>query len=275
MPRVSVIMPVYNAAAFLREAIDSIVQQTFTDWELILVEDCSTDASRSIISSYNDERIRPYYRSQNGGVVAATNDGLRIAVGDYIAIMHADDVSYPERFSREVAWLDAHPESAVVAAFINMIDESGTPAGVWKVDRAVRSPVEIREHMVLENCIAHSSVMMRGDIVRQYGYDAGQQKKGFAVEDYGLWLELLSDGFEFGKIELPLLQYRVHRQSATSKYLRRNNPFFINYETKKMYLQRIRTKRSLNSFDRRIQRRMFIDYLLAMGKEVRQKLKRR
>ncbi|RYZ21518.1 MAG: glycosyltransferase [Chitinophagaceae bacterium] len=275
MPRVSVVMPVYNASAFLREAIDSVVRQTFTDWELIVVDDCSTDNSRQIVETYSDQRIRPLYRAQNGGVVAATNDGLHAARGEYIAIMHADDISHSERLVSEVAWLDAHPEHAVVAAFIEMINESGTPCGTWSLDRSVTSPAAIRSHMLVENCIAHSSVLMRGEVVRRYGYDAGQQKKGFAVEDYGLWLELLSDGYAFGKIERTLLYYRMHQQSATSTHLRRNNPYLINYETKKMYLHRVQAKRPLNGFDRHLRRRMYLDYLMAMGKELKRKIKGR
>ncbi|RYY39884.1 MAG: glycosyltransferase [Chitinophagaceae bacterium] len=275
MPTVSVVMPVYNASEFLREAIDSIVEQTFTNWELIIVEDCSTDDSAAIVRQYTDPRIKAHFRAQNGGVVAAMNDGLRQASGEFIAVMHADDVSKRERLQLEVEWLQQHPEHAVVAGFIEKIDTRGNNCGIWNLDRRVIDSAHIRRHMLRENCIAHSSVLMRGSVVKKYGYDSGQQKAGFAVEDYALWLEMLSDGYEFGKVPEVLLRYRIHSQSATSKYLRRNNPFFINYQTKRLYLDQIISKRPLNRFDKKLQRSMYVDYLLARGKEIKAKMFRR
>lgn len=275
MPLVSVILPVYNAAAFLREAIDSIVQQSLEDWELVLVEDCSTDGSRAIIASYTDPRIRPLYLPQNLGVVGAMNAGLAECTGRYVAVMHADDVALPERLALESDWLERHPETALVAAFIDMTDEGGKPVGVWDVDRRFVSAEDIRQGMLTENCIAHSTVMLRRDVLARYGYDPAQQKKGFAVEDYGLWLELLSDGYRFEKIPQPLLRYRVHQQQATTRYLRKSNPFRIKYGTKRIYLDKIRRKRPLNSFDRALRRHMYFDWIMAVLKDVKQNILRR
>ena len=110
MPVVSVIMPVYNAAKYLQKAIDSILHQTLSDFELIIINDCSTDNSDAIINSYNDPRIKYIRQPQNNGVVAAMNTGLAAVQSNYVAVMHADDISFTNRLEKEFSYLEKHPE---------------------------------------------------------------------------------------------------------------------------------------------------------------------
>ncbi|MBL7750115.1 MAG: glycosyltransferase family 2 protein, partial [Chitinophagaceae bacterium] len=110
-PSISVIMPVYNAGKFLREAIDSILGQTHTDLEFIIVNDCSADESEAIILSYTDPRIVYIKHEVNKGVVAAMNTGIALVKAPLLCIMHADDISLPERLAWQKEWLERHPES--------------------------------------------------------------------------------------------------------------------------------------------------------------------
>lgn len=113
MPKISVIMPAYNAERYIREAIDSILRQTWSDFELIIIDDGSTDSTAAIIAEYTDNRIRFCPNAQNMGVAATLNRGLELACGAYIARMDADDISLPERFAKQAAYLDAHPDVTV------------------------------------------------------------------------------------------------------------------------------------------------------------------
>ena len=113
MPRISVIMPAYNAEKYIREAIDSILAQTYTDFEFIIIDDASTDATASIVESYSDERIRFFRNEHNMGVANTLNRGLDLAVGEYIARMDSDDISLPERFAKQVEFMDTHTDVIV------------------------------------------------------------------------------------------------------------------------------------------------------------------
>lgn len=261
-PEVSVIMPVYNGGAFLAAAIESLLNQTLSEFELIIIDDCSNDNSAEIIKSFTDSRIVYHRHQKNSGVVGAMNTGLTLAQAPYIAVMHADDLSYQNRLALQKACLDEHQETAVVAGYLDFIDEQGNRIGEWELDRRKTTRQQIRNHMPWENCIAHSSVMMRRDVVKQYGYDTSQQKKGYAVEDYPLWLTILSDGHVIDKIPESVLGYRKHAASATTLYLRTQNPFFINYYTKKTYLQQRRAK-GYTAFDYLVWSTMQLDYIKA------------
>lgn len=272
MPVVSVIMPVYNAAKYLQKAIDSILHQTLSDFELIIVNDCSTDNSEAIIKGYSDPRIKYIIQPKNAGVVVAMNRGLQAATATYVAVMHADDISFSERLAKEFSYLEMHPETAVVAGFIENINEAEKPVGKWDEDRKNTTAAQIKAEMIKGNCIAHPTVMMRTDVVKQYGYTSSPNHKGYAVEDYPLWLHLLADGYVIEKIAEPLLYYRVHTQSATGAFLRSRNPFFVNYHSKKFFLQQRKNARKWNDFDKKIQISMYRDYVMGTLKEIKKKL---
>jgi glycosyltransferase involved in cell wall biosynthesis len=212
-PRVSVVMPVHNAERYLREAIDSILSQTFADFELLVIDDGSTDSSRQIAGSYNDPRMRRLPNERNEGLVATLNRGVALARGEYIAIMHADDVSLPQRLDVQVRFLDAHQAVALIAAKTLLIDSSGNEVGFWPADQSVTSFGQIRATLPRTNCISHPSVMIRREVVLSHRYD----ERHYATEDYDLWLRLVAEGCRIEKVDEILLKYRVHPASITGK----------------------------------------------------------
>jgi glycosyltransferase involved in cell wall biosynthesis len=125
MPRVSVVLTSFNHSAYLNESIDSVLGQTFSDIELIVLDDASEDNSWALISRYTDQRMRAYLSSKPGQVTHQISKALSNAVGEYIAVQHSDDVWMPEKLARQVAYLDAHPEIGAVFTWVQGIDETG------------------------------------------------------------------------------------------------------------------------------------------------------
>jgi len=123
-PTVSVLMPVFNGEQFLRPAMNSILNQTFTDFEFIIVDDGSTDHSREILNSYTDSRVRLICNESNIGLTDSLNRGLEAASGNYIARMDQDDISLPERLAKQVAFMDSHPEVGVCGTWAKDIDQT-------------------------------------------------------------------------------------------------------------------------------------------------------
>lgn len=186
MPVVSVILPVYNGERFLKEAVDSILVQTFTDFELIIVDDCSMDSTSLILTEYatRDTRIRVMRQSRNMGIVEALNTGSHAATGQYIARMDVDDISLPERFERQVEYLNSHPDVGVLGTGVQLIDVLG------KKQTIVTLPpdyIQIYWSLFFCNPIVHPTVMMRRDLfLRARGYRTGYP------EDYDLWRRMAS-----------------------------------------------------------------------------------
>ncbi len=210
-PRVSVVMPVYNGARFLRLAVDSVLAQTMGDFEFIIIDDGSTDDSLAILRSYTDKRIQIIENVVNRGVTASLNKGMEAPQGEYLARMDCDDRCHPERLARQVECLDTHPDWAMVATRVMLIEWDGRLKGEWAED-AHRSPEAIRARLPQANCIAHSSVMIRAEVLHAYGYNAEQ----IHSQDYDLWLRLVADGYRIGKLDEALVALRVHEQSVTA-----------------------------------------------------------
>jgi glycosyltransferase involved in cell wall biosynthesis len=209
-PLVSVVMPVYNGKKFLCEAIDSILKQTYRNFELIIIDDGSTDNSSELIGKYSDERIRFHQNKTNRGIVYSLNKGIELASGKYIARMDADDVSLPHRLQKQVAYLETNPQCIVLSSYIDLMDEKGEPLLPWFAERAARTPEQIYKMMVDECCIAHPSVMMRaGDLPKPTYLNVP------GAEDWDLWLRVLRKGPVIHKIVEPLVKYRVHDSSIT------------------------------------------------------------
>ena len=210
MPVVSVILPFYNAALYLREAIDSILAQTFTDFELLLVNDGSTDGSESIIQSYTDERIRYIKNETNSGLIFSLNRGIELAGGEWIARMDADDIALPRRLEKQLSFLTINP-SALLATTVKLIDDSGISLPDWKDDIAHTTALQIRKFLPKNNCIAHPTVMGKASLFKRYQYVQNQKYS----EDYDLWLRLSADGVTIAKLAEPLLYYRILPTSIT------------------------------------------------------------
>ncbi|MDQ3108542.1 MAG: glycosyltransferase [Bacteroidota bacterium] len=212
-PLVTVILPVHNAATFVGSAIESILSQTFSDFELLIINDGSTDHSAEIISSFNDPRITLINNERNLGLIVSLNKGIQLAKGKYIARMDADDIALPQRFKKQVEKMESDPGIAVLASFVDFINEDGEITGSWNTDREAASEKEIRDLMARTNCIAHPTVMMRSDVANDFFYR--QNQKG--AEDWDLWLRILGDGKRITKLPEVLLHYRIHPASITGK----------------------------------------------------------
>lgn len=186
-PTISVLMPAYNAADYIREAIDSILNQTFLDFEFIIINDGSTDSTEDIILSYSDKRIKYYANECNLGIVKTLNRGIDLSNGRYIARMDADDVSMPDRLEKQVHLLDVNPQIVASGTLYTILgDGSNIP-----VDVATNTE-DIRYDMAIYCQFAHSTMMIRKDILEQYKLRYREEYK--CAEDYKLWTELLQYG---------------------------------------------------------------------------------
>ena len=232
VPAVSVILPAYNCEKFIGKAIQSVLQQTFTDFELIIINDGSTDNTESVIHEVNDQRIVYLKNSNNQGLVYTLNKALTHANGKYMARMDADDICLRERLTKQKTFLDQNEDIAVVASTIEFINEQEEKTGIWELDRQTITPAQIRRAILKQNCIAHPTVMMRSEIIKQLKYK-GYQKN---IEDYDLWLRLLNRGYKIAKLDETLLLYRIHDDSVTSIHLKKTNPFFKHFVMKTKFL---------------------------------------
>jgi glycosyltransferase involved in cell wall biosynthesis len=210
-PSLSVILPVYNAAEFLDEAVDSVRTQSRDDLELIAIDDGSTDASLAILGRHAaaDRRVRVVARAHEG-IEAALNAGLAQAAAPLVAVMNADDVARPDRLARQAALLEAEPGVAAVSGAMSWIDPAGRE---FRVSRPPTGPAEIRATLRRTNCMAHPAVMLRRDAaLAQGGY-----RTGFAyAEDYDLWLRL-AERWDLANLPEILLAYRVHPASMSPR----------------------------------------------------------
>ncbi|MEF2968918.1 glycosyltransferase [Paenibacillus sp. M1] len=200
MPKASVIMPVYNNAPYVLEAIHSMLTQTYRDFELIVIDDGSADGSADLISQIGDPRVKKVFHSQNKGVVASLNEGLSLATGEYIVRMDGDDISTPNRLEVQISFMDAYPEIGLSAAAF-----TSTTSDRPKVNPAHHE--EIQTWLLFHCCICHPLVIMRNDLVQRLGirYDSNYPH----AEDYELWNRL---AFQTRMANLPinLLYYRQH-----------------------------------------------------------------
>lgn len=205
-PSISVVLPVYNGEKHLKEAVDSILGQSNGDFELIIVNDGSTDRTSFILAAYADPRIR-IVNQPNGGIGEALKAGCRLAQGKYIARMDADDVSLTDRFRIQAAFLDRHPSVVLVSSAVIYMDEEGKETGRSFPYTGHRV---IRRKLNRFNPVCHPAAMFRRDAyLRSTGYLNIQP-----FEDHILWLSLAGMG-RFHNFTLPLLRYRVAEGSLS------------------------------------------------------------
>ena len=212
-PAISVVLPVYNAEVYVREAVESILAQSFTDFELIIINDGSTDGSGAILRELaaRDARIVLVERP-NDGLVSALNKGIERARADLIARMDADDVAIPERFALQHARMVQKPKLAVLGSFTRVMDKTGNM--IW-LDKYPLTPKGTARWLERDCPVAHPTVMMRRDAVLK----AGGYRKAFShAEDYDLWLRMSELGYGFANLPRPLLNYRVHGDNVSAVY---------------------------------------------------------
>ena len=211
VPAVSVVMTVYNTARFVAEAVDSVLAQTFRDFEFVVVDDGSTDGSLSILRDRErrDARIRLISRP-NTGIVRAANEGMELARGHYIARMDSDDVCLPRRFEAQVAYLDAHPQCVLVGSRVTVVDPYGSP--VFESGQKLTHE-EIDAELLGSGggwAIVQPSAMMRAEAVRRVG---GYRGRHNVSEDQDMFLRLAEVG-RVANLPEPLLLYRRHYKSV-------------------------------------------------------------
>ena len=213
-PAISVILPVYNAEAYVREAVESILAQSFTDFECIIINDGSNDGSGAILRELaaRDARIVLIERP-NGGLVSALNEGIERARADFIARMDADDVAMPERFALQHACMVQEPELAVLGSFFNIIERNSKFVRLYKFLPLI--PTKAARFVEHRCPVHHPTIMMRRDAVLK----AGGYRKAFShAEDYDLWLRMSELGYGFANLPQPLLNYRVHGDNVSAVY---------------------------------------------------------
>lgn len=201
-------MPVYNGETFLREAIESILNQTFTDFELVIINDGSTDSSANIIRAFTDPRIVFIDNDINTGLPRVRNQGLYASRGQYIAWLDCDDVSVPERLEVQVKFLDQHPQVGVCGAWVKMVGEGNE----W-IARYPANPEYIRASLLFNNFVVNSTVMMRAACTREVGlrFDLSHHLS----QDYGLWVRIPKP-WQITNIPKVLTIYRLHTSQVTA-----------------------------------------------------------
>jgi len=215
MPQVSVIMPCFNHGRFVRDSVDSILRQTHTDWELIIIDDCSADDAWETIQAFArcDRRIKAIKHAHNLGASKSRNDGLRIAEGDFIGFCDADDIWEPDKLRHQLELLRNNPGFDLVYCDAIIIDEEGQPTGrrFSQIFPPPRLPSgELFGKLMSRNFINMQSVLMRRECVRRVGYFDEKIKW---IEDWWYWVQL-SRHHRFLYSKEPLARYRVHSRST-------------------------------------------------------------
>lgn len=202
---ISVLMPVYNTKEeYLRASIESILNQTFTDFELIIVNDGSTNNAEEVILSYKDDRIK-YFKQENQGIVGALNNAWAKASGKYIARMDSDDIAYPERFAKQVKFLEENPEYSLVGSWAKIIPSNNV----------IKLPQDIKIMDLLADCMfIHPSIMFNKEDFEKFNL---QYEMGFEyAEDYCMYARAVKY-LKMTNLQEALLDYRVYPENSSSK----------------------------------------------------------
>jgi len=207
-PIVTVLLPVHNGERYLREAVESILAQTFESFELLIVDDGSTDGTEPICRSFTDPRIRVVRHEQNAGLVSALNSGIDLISTEYVARMDADDVALPDRLGRQVAFLESRPDIAACGSWARELVDG-------RLRAVMRRPTGeyLRQTAWRPVPIFHPTACLRTEVLREFRYRADYVH----AEDYDLWLRLCRH-HRIDNVPKVLLHYRIHRASVSNAY---------------------------------------------------------
>lgn len=208
-PVVSILMPVYKTAPYLREAVESILSQSFTDFELVVLNDCSPDDAEEILDTYTDPRIVRYKGEKNVGLSNILNVGIGLARGMYIARMDSDDLSLPDRLQIQVDYLESHPEIDLVSAGMQLF---GAKEEIWMREQ---NPEKVKIEALFHSPILHASSMWRRARFEDNGLRFRQEM--VPSEDYDLWTRALVKGLKLANLRQVLYKYRIHPAQATTR----------------------------------------------------------
>lgn len=221
---ISVIMSNYNTPEeFLRPAIESILNQTYQNFEFIIIDDCSTDNSLSIIESYTDSRIKIIKNEINLGITKSLNKGLAVAKGEFVARMDADDISFETRFEKQVSFLKSHPDHIVCGTGVELIGDWETKHSNKFICRTIPSKDEFRIHLLFGNSpnIVHPTAMFNRSLLLKYNITYNENYP--LAQDYRMWVSC-SEHAECTNLQETLLYYRVHGKAVSNdkKELQKN-----------------------------------------------------
>ena len=203
-------MGAYNGERFLRLAIESILNQTLRDFELIVIDDCSTDSTPRILREIEDDRMRVVRNERNLGISETLNNGIAVSRGECVALQDHDDVSLPTRLEYQVAFLDKHAQVGMVGSSCSVIDEAGTPVAHWPVES---DDVKLRWALLWRNPFFHTTLMVRRRAIEEVGGYSSDPQYRFA-EDYDL-MSRVAFRYAVANISQPLVSYRMHTTSAS------------------------------------------------------------
>ncbi len=215
MPKVTILMPVYNGSNYLRDAIQSILNQSFGNFEFLIIEDGSIDNSVEVIKSFDDPRIKVLSNKKNFGLVYSLNRGLENANGKYVARMDCDDVSLPNRIQEQITFMDKNTDIGVCGTWIETLEEDG-----GYINKYLTDPDDIKASLLFNTSLAHPSIIIRRSVLEDNKLKYDDNHK-FYYEDYGLWIKL-SKVTKLSNIPKVLLQYRVHKKSFSHTFSEEN-----------------------------------------------------
>ena len=230
MPKISVIMPFYNCEKFLDESIWSILNQTFSDFEFIIINDASTDKSEEIVKKYlTDKRIIYIKNTENKWIVFNLNKVIDLVKGEFVARMDGDDISEKSRFQEQLDFLEKNKDICLVWSFVELIDENWEK--IWTLEKNIQNE-KIKKDLFLYSQFIHPSVMIRTDILKKYKY----REEFLYCEDYDLWFRLIYWWLLTANLDKYLLKYRIHSNSSSknSKIITKRN-FILRKEAIKKY----------------------------------------
>lgn len=209
-PLVSVIVPAYNAQAYIDTAVRSVLAQTMPELEVLVLDDCSTDdtAARIRQLAQTDPRVRPVFNEENMGVAKTRNKGLDMAAGEYVALLDADDFWYPDKLEKQLAVIQSTGADLVYSGYA-LVDNNGE-----KIKDFFAPPTETMDSLLTQNGIGCSTVLFSRSVADNYRF-----RTDYYHEDYVLWMQLLQDGLTAVGIPEPLVDYRVHANSRASNKL--------------------------------------------------------
>ena len=208
MPLVSIIMSVYNEERYIQESLDSVLSQTLDNFELIIIDDCSTDKTTEMIEGYHDSRIRLYRNKKNQGLTKNLNNALRYCRGEYIARMDGDDICLPQRLEKQVQYMEEHQEKMLIGCRTQTFGEQNL------VSRLPDHSEQLRIMLLLRPVLAHPSFMMRRRLVTEFGFHYDESFR--SAQDYD-FAQRVSERFAIGIVPEVLLRYRTHKKQVSSK----------------------------------------------------------
>ena len=241
-PKVSVIMPFYNCEKYLDKAISSILNQTFQDFEFIIINDASSDRSDEIIQKYlTDKKIVYIKNRERKGIVYNLNKGIEIAKADIIARMDGDDISEPQRLEVQYQFLQRNPNIALVGCFAKLINEKGEICG-RKIKPITHE--EIKKDILIYSPFVHPTIMIRKDVFKKVGFYREQYYVW--AQDIDLWYRIIFSGYEVANIPQYLHQYRRSDSSVVFKYAKQ--VALIDFRLRKETIEKFKLKLSLKEW---------------------------